>query len=452
MRRPVARAFAIVCCAAPMVAVTLAAQGAERDQQCVAELLEEVEGMTAEEAAQEPCFQLANALESRVSAPATLQMMLERTPPRDFQSRAMGNAGTAGAPSQAEAVPSVQPLALAGGSLAAVGSEGGTDAIAAFTINPAILFGAQDDAHAAELTRLLDLTVLAPVNDLDRDEDGKIDYWGLRARINVTGPGAGKHLRQAVTAFAQRVQRSAIVAASLDTVLRETPNFEKCVAAFRADSVFPETVTAGCGRRLEIAPDPGTLERFRAALAQARDSADAYYLGVDLRLDQGDPTLGATPTAAGTTLFAGLAYGRKILSPELGQPTFGLRARLGVQHVSLDDVTLSESDRNNTAIDGAVAFDFTYPYQFQPLRLAAGLEFRAGDPPVADREKDFRTNFLQARLSLDVPITAANSLSISFAGPLTGEEKPILTINGNWQLLLSGLSALGRAEEAAAGR
>jgi hypothetical protein len=256
MRRPVARAFAIVCCAAPMAAATLAAQGAERDQQCVAELLKEVEGMTAEEAAQEPCFQLANALESRVSAPATLQMMLARTPPRDFQSRAMGNAGTAGAPSQVEAVPSVQPLALAGGSLAAVGSEGGTDAIAAFTINPVILFGARDDAHAAELTRLLDLTVLAPVNDLDRDEDGKIDYWGLRARINVTGPGAGKHLRQAVTAFAQRVQRSAIVAASLDTVLRETPNFEKCVAAFRADSVFPEAVTAGCGRRLEIAPDP----------------------------------------------------------------------------------------------------------------------------------------------------------------------------------------------------
>src|SRR4029453_2466337 len=229
--------------------------------------------------------------------------------------------------------------------LAAVGSEGGTDAIAAFTINPVILFGARDDAHAAELTRLLDLTVLAPVNDLDRDEDGKIDYWGLRARINVTGPGAGKHLRQAVTAFAQRGGRSAIVAASLNTVLRETPNFEKCVAAFRADSVFPEAVTAGCGRRLEIAPDPRPPQPFRPAPAQARDSADAHYLGVDLRLDQGDPTLGATPTAAGTTLFAGLAYGRKILSPELGQPTFGLRARLGVQHVSLDDVTLAEGGR-----------------------------------------------------------------------------------------------------------
>ena len=79
--------------------------------------------MSEEEAArEESCTQLANALESRVSTPATLQMMLERTPPRDFQSRATGNAGTAGAPSQGEAVPSVQPLALAGGSLAAVGS------------------------------------------------------------------------------------------------------------------------------------------------------------------------------------------------------------------------------------------------------------------------------------------------------------------------------------------
>ena len=211
-------------------------------------------------------------------------------------------------------------------------------------------------------------------------------------------------------------------------------------------------MTASCGRPLELAPDAETLERFREALAHARDSADARYLGLDLRLDQGDPTLGATPGAAGTALFAGLAYGRKIISTRPSQPSFGLKARLGVQHVSLDDVALAESDRNNTAIDGALAFDFTYPYEFQPLKLAAGLEFRAGDPPVDGMEKEFRTNFLQARLSLDVPITAANSISIAFAGPLTGKERPTLTINANWQLLLSGLSALGHTEEVSAGR
>ena len=446
------RALGLLSSLALLAPSALIAQVSERDKQCAAELVKE--GVSEEDAAasEEPCFELANALESRVSVPATLRMMLDRTPPRDFQSRATGNAGTAGAPSQGEAVPSVQPLALAGGSLAAVGSEGGTDAIAAFTINPAILFGPQDETRAAALSRLLDLTVLAPVNDLDRDQDGKIDYWGIRARVNMTGPGAGKHLREAVTAFAARVQQSAIVAASLDTVLRETPDFERCVAAFRTDSVEVEQVTGSCGRRLQIAPDAQTLERFREALAHARDSADARYLGLDLRLDQGDPTLGATPGAAGTALFAGLAYGRKILSTRPSQPSFGLRARLGVQHVSLDDIALAESDRNNTAIDGALAFDFTYPYEFQPLKLAAGLEFRAGDPPVDDMEKEFRTNFLQARLSLDIPITAANSISIAFAGPLTGKEKATLSINGNWQLLLSGLSAVGRSEEVAAGR
>jgi hypothetical protein len=167
------RALALASGLALLAPSTLIAQVSEREKQCAVELVKE--GISEEEAAEDPCFQLANALEGRVSVPATLRMMLERTPPRDFQSRATGNAGTAGAPSQGEAVPSVQPLALAGGSLAAVGSEGGTDAIAAFTINPAILFGPQDETHAAALSRLLDLTVLAPVNDLDRDQDGKID-------------------------------------------------------------------------------------------------------------------------------------------------------------------------------------------------------------------------------------------------------------------------------------
>jgi hypothetical protein len=461
MRSHPARSLALAACLAMGAPAALAAQATARDSLCsreaAAELVEG--GMTKEEADSEvakagdaPCKVLADGLVDRVSTPPMLDIMLDHTPARDFQSRASGNAGTAGAPSQGEAVPSVQPLALAGGSLAAVGSDGGTDAIAAFTINPAILFGAQDPARAAALSRLLDLTVLAPVNELDRDQDGKIDYYGIRARVNVTGPGAGKQLQKAVKAFADNVQKSAILSARLDTVLRETPNFATCVDAFRAKSVKAEEVTSSCGRELDIAPDPKTLESFREALALARDSADARYLGLDVRLDQGDPTLGATPAAAGTALFAGLAFGRNIVALKSNQPSFGLKARLGVHHVSLDDTALGEGDRNNTAVDGALAFDFTYPYEFQPLKFAAGLEFRAGDPPVSGAEKEFQTNFLQARLSLDVPITAANSISIAFAGPLTGKERPTLSINGNWQLLLSGLSAVGKAAQTSSGR
>jgi len=438
-----------------------AAQTPERDKECTEAVIAELirGGMTKEEAEaqlsavpDQPCEQLAEALVDRVTTPHILDAMLAYTPARDFQSRTTGNPGTAGAPNQGEAVPTVQPLALAGGSIAAVGSEGGTDAIAAFSINPTVLFGAQDPVHAAALSRLLDLTVLAPVNDLDRDQNGKIDYWGVRARLNVIGPGAGKHLAEAVRAFAANTQRSANLAASLDTIVRETPRFAPCVAGFRADSVSPERIGTACGRELDVAPDPETLERFRNALALARDSADARYLGLDLRLDQGDPTLGATPAAAGTRLFAGAAYGRRIVGPASNQPSFGIKGRVGVQHVSLDDATLAESDRTNTTLDGAVSFDFSYPYEFQPLKLAAGLEFRTGDPPVAGTEKEFQTNFLNARLSLDVPITAANSISITFTGPLTGKERPILAINGNWQLLLSGLSSAAKSAETGSGR
>jgi hypothetical protein len=442
------RVIAVAAVTAGLAAGLPGAGGAqERDSLCAAKLVED--GISAEDAELAPCSQLADALVTNIVTPRTLAAMRERVPARDFQSRATGNAGTSGAPSQSEAVPSVQPLALAGGSLAAVGSEGGTNAIAGFTINPAILFGPQDPTQAAALSRLLDLTVLAPVNDLDRDEDGTIDYFGIRARINVTGPGAGRHLAKAVEAFADQTQMSTEISASLDSLLTTTETFEECVAALREETVDPGKMERGCGRSIDLTTDEAILARLREALSLARDSADARYFGLDLRLDQGDPTLGATPGAAGTSLFAGLAYGRKIVATQANRPSFGLKARLGVQHVSLDDQALDESDRTNTAIDGALAFDFTYPYQFQPLKLAAGLEFRAGDPPVADAEKEFRTNFLQARLSLDVPITAANSISIAFAGPLTGDERPTLSINANWQLLLSGLAgplARGRGD------
>ena len=104
---------------------------------------------------------------------------------------------------------------------------------------------------------------------------------------------------------------------------------------------------------------------------------------------------------------------------------------------TLDDVTFDVRDREFVAIVGPSGCGKT-----TCLRMAAGLEFRAGDPPVPDANKAFQTNFLQARLSLEVPITPANSISIAFAGPLTGEQRPTLTINGNWQLLLSGRPGL----------
>ncbi len=433
------RVYEVVLTACMAGCLTSGLPAQQNDSLCTEELVRG--GLARDAAAGLPCFQLAVQLEERVSTPLVLQAMLERVPPRDLQSRATGNAGTSGAPSQGEAVPTVQPLALAGGSLAAVGSAGGADAIAAFTINPAMLFGAQTPARSAALSRLLDLTILAPINELDRDQDGKIDYYGIRARINVAGPGAGRHVVQAGEAFVDRVQQSTDLAAGLDSVLKAAPDFPSCVAALREDPIDADEMQQTCGRSVSLAVDPRTLERFREALQRARDSADAQYFGLDLRLDQGDPTLGATPGAAGTALFAGLAYGRRIVATQPGRPSFGIKARLGLQHVSLDTLTIDERDRNNTAIDGAAAFDFTYPYEFQPLKLAAGVEFRTGDPPISGAEEEFRTNFVQVRLSLDVPITAANSISIAFAGPLTGEERPTLSINANWQLLLQARPA-----------
>ena len=413
----------------------------DQTKACEQELI--AKGVPKAKATAEPCFQLAVSLVDKVRTPLVLQAMLRRVPPRELQSRAAGDAGTAGSPSQGEAVPSVQPLALAGGSLAAVGSGGGTDAIAAFAINPAMLFGVQDKLRAAALSRLLDLSILVPINDLDRDEDGAVDYYGIRARLNITGPRIATKLAKVARTFALEAQKTAEVSDALSGILAGAPDFEGCLAALRAEPMDPSRVSETCGKPVDFGLDSKVIENFRQALSEARDSADAQYLGLDLRLDQGDPTLGATPDAAGTALFAGVAFGRKVVATDQTRPSFGLKARLGVQHVSLDQVSGGESDRTNTSIDGALAFDLTYPHEFLPLVLAAGLEFRAGDPPASGTAEQFRTNFLQARLSLDVPITAANTISIAFAGPLTGDERPTLSVNANWQLLLPGAGSGG---------
>ena len=388
------------------------------------------------------CQFLAAAILDRWNEPALKSaMLLDRVPPRDFQSRASGEPAKSGAAGQSEAVPTAQPLALAGGSLSAVGSEGGTDAIAAFTLNPAMLLGVQDKMKAASLTRLLDLTVLVPINDLDRDEDGTIDYYGIRARLNILGAKAGNRLAAAARALGQQAQQAAELADLLEVVLTRATDLDQCVDVYMApgSTLNLDALRVPCGEALDVRPNAGIIAAFRAGLARARDSVDAQYLGLDLRYDNGDPTLGATPGAAGKTLFAGLAFGRRIVGTDPSRPTYGIKARVGFQHVELDDETLPVDTRRNTAVDGALAFDFTYPHEFRPLTLAAGLEFRHGDPPIEGAEKAFRTNYTQVRLSLDVPITAAQSVSIGFAGPLSGKEKPTLSVNVNWQLLLAGV-------------
>ena len=99
-----------------------------------------------------------------------------------------------------------------------------------------------------------------------------------------------------------------------------------------------------------------SVRELRRELEGVRRQADSTYFGADIRVDVGDPTLGAVQNSAGTFLFAGLAYGRRVPGTPSTGARYGLVSRLGVRHAKLDSST--ETD---IAVEGGVV---------QPLRIS----------------------------------------------------------------------------------
>lgn len=432
------RLLVIVACAA----VTSLRATAQGDQaRCTAALLAKFRNV-APDTTRNQCVSLAVFLLEKYQSRAVLsaervRAAAEQVAPRDLQTRAATQPATAGAPNQGDAVPSVQPIAVAAGSLAAVGTGGGNSSIAALTLNPSILFGTPPDMDdAAKRHRVLDLTVLVPAGTMDKNGDGNIDYFGLRARVNFVA------LAPATQGALQRAEQQYGVAQlalqqgsdSLAKLLVRSADVTACASAFANDVVDVKAERAACGGAIDVLVDTAAVKAFGKALAAFRDSADAKFFGLDLRLDRGDPTLGTVAGASGTSIFAGLAAGKKVSASG-----YSLKARLGVAHEVRDDKTLPDSLRVGTSIDGAAALEFAYPAEFQPLKASAGIEFRRGHVPSAAQQA-LQTDYAAWRMSIDVPISASNSISVSYATPASGKGKPMLSVSANWQVLLSALA------------
>jgi len=392
------------------------------------------------------CFVLANYFVSVHTDGLYRALAAEHVSPRDVQPRTGGGAATGGSAAQGDAVPSVRPLPLAGGTVSAVGSEAGAHAITAVTLNPSVfLTSARDPREAAAWSRFGDLTVFFPVDGLDQDNDGKVDYFGARARLNIAGPAAGSRvLRAAGRAFAALVQEETDLADRITRALLEGPDPDGCIDALDAETLDGEAVLEACGDALALTLDPREMRRLQQALEAARAEADAGYLGLDLRLDVGDPTLGAVAGASGTRLFGGLALGRRLQRSQPEAPSFGFRARMGVRYVALDDPSLPPGQRTSFALDGGAGFEMVRPYEFQPITLTLGVEFRAGNPPDPSLEEEFEANFLMFRFGIDVPLTAANTVSLSVGAPLVGDLSPSIAVSANWSLLLSSIRGTER--------
>ena len=356
--------------------------------------------------------------------------------PGDLQPTSSGSSSTTGTLGQSEVVPSVQPLAVAGGSVSAVGSDAGADAITSLTFNPSIFFDG-DRESVVRGSRLIDFTAFFPVDNLDRDEDGDIDYFGFRIRVNFTGLSAGKQVwDKAEAEFAKLLGwETEAAGALLDRFASMTESMMRACAAAIQSGRGPQTIEASCGRLLT--PEEEDYEAFRAELDRVRTEADSRYFGLDLRLDSGDPTLGVVENAEATAITGGLAFGRQFVgsAPDPLAPSAGIRGRAGLRYTHLREI-----DETSFAFDGGLAFVMKRPLTIeQALMLSGGVEFRFGNVDE-ELEGEFQSDFLAFRAALAVPVTEQTAITISFARPLIGDEvSPTITVTADWKLLLPAL-------------
>lgn len=198
------------------------------------------------------CFALSVFIVDNLSSEVLLAGMVDSvTSPRDMQSTGGEAPSVAGSPAVGEAVASARPVAVASGSLAAAGSDAGSSAITAISINPAIFFGGFDDvSSAAKLSRLMDMTALFPVDGLDQDDDGQIDYFGLRFRVNAFGPGILSRrdlAADAARALGLFVTTQVAQADALEPILMSAPRLAECVELIASGDTDLGAVQAACG-------------------------------------------------------------------------------------------------------------------------------------------------------------------------------------------------------------
>jgi hypothetical protein len=441
-RRHVAALFPALTVAVGLAGGARSATAQNTDADCAAQLASQF-GVDGGD-----CFSLATALQADRTDAALLGAMQSSitgidavASPRDVQSRNGEAPATGGSVADAEAVASVQPVAAAAGSVAAVGSDAGASAITSMTVNPAVFFGGMSDPDVADArSRITDLTVFFPIDELDADDDGSLDYFGFRLRLNALPALPNRDLTEdAARALSDIVASDVEVAELLEGVLRAAPDLAACVLLLGGDEPAPGALEDACGSVVAPSADQELVNRFQARLAELRAAIDAEYFGLDVRLDFGDPTLGEVPGARGTRIYAGLAYGRRFLPSDVRESSYGVRARLGVRSVSLDDDALTDDIDSDFQLEAGLGFEVVYPAGFKPVRLTAGLEGRFGDPPDPALEEALEANAVVVRGALTVPVTEATGVTLSFGAPLWGEVTPTLSVSANWSLLLSSV-------------
>jgi hypothetical protein len=359
---------------------------------------------------------------------------------RDLQNRKSQNASPGGTAAQGEAIPSVQPAGVAAGTIAALGTRAGQDAIAALSLNPFVLFLANEASkQLARGSRLADVTVYIPVSGATQPstappvDPNKLRYVGARVRLNFLGLSSGNEVwEEADKILKAQISQGSVFVTAMTGVFQALPNVRACVDAL----LKPAPAAAGAAPPCDTLDVNWKLDEAQAIklheqLAGIRRQADSKYLGADIRYDFGDPTLGDVENASGKFLFAGLAAGRRFDDGKR-RTTAGMRGRLGIRHAKLDN-----ADEAEFAAEGGVGFEVSRSLSDDDeINVSGAVEFRRGGA-AAHLADQFQTDFTMLRGTISLPVTKGNSISINVGKPITGDVSPIFSVNFNWGLLLS---------------
>lgn len=377
------------------------------------------------------CFQLANSVDYSAFA---IRLLEARTAPRDLQSRTSGEA-SAPSQDQGEALPSVQPVALAGVSLSALGGASGSTALIALSLNPLTIARGGGATKSVSATRTMDATLFLPATTADSATNGRPDYWGVRLRLDLSSL-RGLALRQVATRFGESLAASTAAAERFGAVLSQARDPGRCFDAVNADSSTADDVTQACGRSFSLDLDTESYARYRESLARLRDSVDASYVGFDLRAEGGDPSLGAQESFSVRSLYAAVAGGRRAPASQEGMTEYGLRFRAGVQVFSVDSGSVVSEKTDGSIWDLAIGAEAMVPQDFKPIRVQAALEYRDGQGVTTALREALQLGGLAFRVSAEVPIRGADGITVSYVKPFDGDLNPRLAISYSIQALL----------------
>ncbi|MFY0699009.1 MAG: hypothetical protein JXR11_14210 [Balneola sp.] len=368
--------------------------------------------------------------------------------PRSLQNKTAEPSG-AGLLNQNGAVPSIVPIATAGGSFATGGTDDGASTIVALTLNPSIFFADISSAEkTAESSRLGDVTIYFPTNAIE-ENSSDLEYFGIRARFNITGISSGdKLLKSARNTFIRFTQQQNVLAENIGKLLENKTDTEKQACY---DQIYNKVEGSNsCYNKIEIpAFSQEQKKELESSLREARLKADSEYFGLDLRFDSGDPTFGNQPGADGTRLFGGLARGRTL--SEKNDQNVKYHFRIGVDYFDQEDYQSITTDTvmnmpvmdttmvlgsTNFSLDSAIGLEFSKLIDNQTISFSTGLELRLAKDIPNGMDKVFQTNYMILRSSLSVPFTETNKISLNLGVPVFGEISPVFSISANWSLLL----------------